>query len=157
MPKILRLTKFYLLSFTWGLPWTLLGLLIFGVAWVFFHESMEINIIEGRIAVRFKNHRFGGVSLGIVYFVDRSNSYRLHTHELGHTIQSMYWGPLFFFVIAVPSFLRYHYREYIRKVDIEEFRNLPHYDSIWFEGQATELGKKHFSDEVLKLISRSTK
>ena len=113
---------------------------------------MEIRLIEGRIAVWFTKSRFGGVSLGIVYFVDRSNSYRLHTHELGHTIQSMYWGPLFIFVIAIPSFIRYHYREYIRRTNTEKFRNLPHYDAIWFEGQATSLGEKHFDKAVKELI-----
>jgi len=154
MARFLRLTKFYLLSFTWGLPWTLIGLVIFGISWVFFHEDMEIRLIEGRISVRFTEQRFGGVSLGIVYFVDKSNSYRLHTHELGHTIQSMYWGPLFIFVIAIPSFIRYHYRNYLRKKDINKWRSLPHYDAIWFEGQATEFGIKYFGSQVEAFIAK---
>jgi len=152
MPKLLRLTKFYLLSFTWGLPWTLIGLIVFGISWVYFHEDMKIRLIEGRIAVTFTKQRFGGVSLGIVYFVDRSDSERLHNHELGHTIQSMYWGSLFIFVIAIPSFLRYHYRAHLRKTNLEKWRSLPHYDSVWFEGQATELGNKHFGKLVKEMV-----
>lgn len=155
MPKLLRLTKFYLLSFTWGLPWTLIGLAVFGISWVYFHEEMKIRLIDGRIAVTFTDKRFGGVSLGIVYFVDSSDSFRLHTHELGHTIQSMYWGPLFIFVIAIPSFARYHYRRWVRQNDIAKFRTFPPYDSVWFEGQATELGKKHFGQKVNEILRRN--
>lgn len=155
MPKIKDLFKFYLLSFTWGLPWTLIGLLIFGVMWIFFSEQMKIRFIDGRISVTMTESRFGGVSLGIVYIVDRSNSRHLHLHELGHTIQSMYWGPLFIFVIAIPSFIRYHWRLYIKKTDIQMYRQLPHYDAIWFEGQATALGEKHFAKSIEKLGIRS--
>lgn len=152
MPKVLRLAKFYLLSFTWGLLWTTIGLAIFGISWVFFHEDMDVRMIEGRIAVTFTKQRFGGVSLGIVYFVDKSNSYRLHTHELGHTIQNMYWGPLFIFAIAIPSFVRYHYRRWVRQNNPDKFKTFPHYDAVWFEGQATELGEKHFDKAVKKLL-----
>lgn len=155
MPKLLRLTKFYLLSFTWGLPWTLIGLVVFGISWVYFHEQMEIRLIDGRIAVTFTESRFGGVSLGIVYFVDSSDSFRLHTHELGHTIQSMYWGPLFIFVIAIPSFARYHYRRWFRHNKPSKFRTFPPYDSVWFEGQATSLGEKYFTDKVNKMLRRN--
>ena len=151
MPKTRELIQFYLISFTWGLPWTLVGLLVFGIVWLFLHEQIKVRVVAGRISVKFTEKRFGGVSLGIVYFVDRSDSYRLNTHELGHTIQSMYWGPLFVFVIAIPSFLRYHYRGILRKYFPDKAKKLPHYDAIWFEGQATKLGIKHFDEAVRKL------
>jgi hypothetical protein len=151
MPKIKDLFKFYLLSFTWGIVWTILGLLIFGIMWIFFSDQMKIRFIDGRIAVTMTNSRFGGVSLGIIYVVDRSDSRRLHLHELGHTIQNMYFGPLFIPVIAIPSFLRYHWRMYLKKNDYQTYINLPHYDAIWFEGEATALGEKHFAETIGKL------
>lgn len=151
MPKIKDLLKFYLLSFTWGIVWTILGFLIFIIMWIFFSDQMKIRFIDGRIAVTMTNSRFGGVSLGVVYVVDKSDSRRLHLHELGHTIQNMYFGPLFIPVIAIPSFIRYHWRIYVRNVDYRKYLKLPHYDAVWFEGQATALGEKHFAKTILKL------
>lgn len=46
----------------------------------------------------------------------------------------MIWGPLFPFVIALPSAIRYHYQNWRSKKGLE---NKP-YDAIWFEGQATK-------------------
>jgi hypothetical protein len=36
-------------------------------------------------------------------------------HECGHGLQNCIWGPLFPFVIAIPSAVRYWYREFLHK------------------------------------------
>ena len=36
----------------------------------------------------------------------------------------------------------------MRKVDYEKYRQLPSYDSIWFEGQATEWGYKYYQPDI---------
>lgn len=41
------------------------------------------------------------------------------------------------FVIAIPSMIRYWYREIIWRKDRQKYYQLPKYDAIWFEGQAT--------------------
>jgi hypothetical protein len=50
------------------------------------------------------------------------------------------WGPLWLFVIAIPSFIRYNDR--LNK----QIRNIPiktEYDDVWFEGQATKFGERY--------------
>jgi hypothetical protein len=58
-------------------------------------------------------------------------------------LQNLIWGPLFPFVIAIPSAIRYWYRElkYYRKGLYPD----TDYDSIWFEGQATKWGNKVYN------------
>lgn len=45
-------------------------------------------------------------------------------------------GPLFIFIVAIPSACRYHYQNY------RSSKGLPNedYDAIWFEGTATKWG-----------------
>jgi hypothetical protein len=144
MPKTKDLLKFYLLSFTWGLLTTLVGLIVFTLLWIFFHAKLKVRVIAGRIAVTITNKTFGGLSLGLFYFVDRYDFGHTHLHELGHTIQNMYFGPFFFILIGIPSVARYHYRKYLRKKGVLKTR----YDDVWFEGQATKLGYKYFNDYI---------
>lgn len=44
------------------------------------------------------------------------------------------------FVISIPSAIRYWYREILSRVDFQKYKQLPDYDAIWFEGQATRWG-----------------
>ncbi len=78
--------------------------------------------------------------MGPFFITSPRPSERICDHEHGHAIQNCIWGPLFPFVIGAPSFLRCQYRR-IRKRLNPKLRQKP-YDSIWFEGQATELGRK---------------
>ena len=47
--------------------------------------------------------------------------------------------------ITLASAVRYWYREYLVQVKGKFYHELPDYDSIWFEGSATELGEKYKS------------
>lgn len=53
------------------------------------------------------NSKQGSVSLGNFVFISKYTKNRDFTvkHELGHTIQSKYLGPLYLFVIGIPSIL----------------------------------------------------
>jgi hypothetical protein len=150
MPTKKDLLIFYILSFTWGLLWTLIGLIVFLFIRVFFYEKIKVRVIAGCLAVTFLHKRFGGINLGIVYFVDKNDMIHTHLHELGHSLQNAYFGPLFIPLIAIPSGIRYQYRKYLKKKKINV--KLPSYDSIWFEGQATKLGYKYFLNTVSKKI-----
>lgn len=130
-------TKFYILSFTWGIPMTLIGCIValilramgykpkrYGYCWHF-----EVG------------ERWGGVNLGIVFITSKNPSTHTKNHEHGHALQNCYWGFLFPFVIAIPSLVRYWY------FILTPNKKHPPYDSIWFEGQATEWG-----DKLMKII-----
>ena len=141
---------YYILSFTWGILANILGAIVYGVivASSKFIKS-EKKIQYGRVVLIFGNN-WGGLSLGNFVFLSKASSKDTSTlsHEIGHSIQNILWGPLFLFVIGIPSALRYWYRE------TDTYKNNPEkhtdYDSIWFEGQATKWGTSYltFKDSV---------
>lgn len=131
---------FYLLSFTWGLPMTLIGLFValfmlitghkptrFGWVWAFELPNVNYGLSVGTFMICPKE--------------DTQSNFELKAHEHGHALQNIYFGPLFIFLIAIPSAIRFWYREWIyRKYGYEHYCELPDYDSIWFEGSATLSG-----------------
>lgn len=147
---------FYFLSFTWGILFTMIGLITLVLIWVFLHPLVkEYKRVAGRIAIVFKGNLPGGMNLGLVYIIDESqvNSYRLHTHEIGHSIQNARFGPLFIPVIAIPSLIRASLWDRISRKERAKTGKYPDYDRIWFEGQATRLGEKYVGERVEALLS----
>lgn len=129
---------FYLLSFTWGLLWTTIGLLAALVIVIVFRKEVKVTKFQGRLRIHFEKRDFGGASLGVVIITSGDFDIELIRHELGHTVQSAWFGPLFIPLIAIPSWIRCQYRMRTKKPLKTE------YDDIWFEGQATRLGNKYF-------------
>ena len=82
--------------------------------------------------------------MGTMFLRDNSN-YIISTnnHEYGHTFQNAILGPFFIFIVAIPSAIRYWYREFSKKTQ-------PDYDAIWFEGSATEIGNDAYSFDIQK-------
>lgn len=152
MPYKNKLAIFYILSFTWGIVMSLVGLFVFLFIRLFMNNQVNIFKVAGRIAIVFKNKSFGGLSLGFVYLVDNGNSMSTHLHELGHTIQNAYFGPFFILLVAIPSAIRYHIRSYLVNSKRKKYSELKPYDSIWFEGQATKLGNKYFKGVNINAI-----
>lgn len=133
---------FHLLSFTWGLPMTLLGCIV-----------ALIMIVTGHKPQRFCDHIYfqvgetlwGGLELGWIFFLtDCRPSNHTKCHEVGHSIQACVFGPLMPFIISIPSAIRYWYREWLVRSGRKKYSELPDYDSIWFEGQASKLGEKYY-------------
>lgn len=132
---------YYLLQFTWGIVMNVLGVLVFAVLIIFGRKRPK----------KFKNcwyivvgKNWGGLELGTFFLIDQNEHLSTKYHESGHGLQNIVWGPLFLFVIWIPSAIRYQYRElkYHRKG-----KNPPtDYDDIWFEGQATNWGHKYYYD-----------
>lgn len=140
---------YYLIQWTWGLPLNIIGLIALCIV-------LCINIIYAPIKKRSFCHlqkyrnsisiiipwNFGGLELGM-FFVRGAMNESVCAHEYGHSIQNLWWGPLFIIIIFIPSGLRYWYRKFYRTYIYPKTRKaLPKYDSIWFEGQATNLGTK---------------
>lgn len=127
------------LSLTWGIIITAVGLLTAFILTITGHKGNKnefgyIHFIVG--------DDWGGVNLGPVFITCRSCVDSIKYHEMGHGIQNILFGPLFPFIIAIPSAIRYWYREIIFRINPRKYWTLPDYDSIWFEGQATRLGDK---------------
>ena len=134
----MRKTLFYVLSFTWGIIMTIIGM--------FAAAGLRIigkkPTMHGPCLCYVTGTGWGGVSLGPVMIMSEENARGTHTknHEFGHALQNCLWGPLFPFVIAIPSATRLKYREAQEKKGIKLETE---YDDIWFEGQATEWGHKY--------------
>ena len=102
---------FTVIQYTWGLPQTLLGMILFLMnirRKHYFYRGAIVTEISGR----------GSVSLGMFVFIgtilptdrrvmnripDKEMARRVLVHEYGHTIQSLILGPLYLLVIGIPS------------------------------------------------------
>ncbi|NLC78153.1 MAG: hypothetical protein GX683_00250 [Ruminococcaceae bacterium] len=109
---------YILLQITWGLPQTLLGLVLFLI-----NIKQPHEYFGGSIMTRWKS--FSGISLGLFTFTsdpkrsnpgffgksftgsEKENDFtlcdRMAVHEYGHTFQSIMLGPLYLIVIGIPS------------------------------------------------------
>ena len=132
-------TAFYLLSFTWGLPASLAGLLTMGVLRL---TGREIKRFGWCWYMELGSH-WGGCSMGPFFFKQKEPSRHICIHESGHAIQNCWFGFLMPFLVSIPSSIRYRVHRYKRR----RGKPLPPYDAIWFEGQASRLGRMYFGEE----------
>lgn len=72
------------------------------------------------------------------------NSFSVIPHEYGHSIQNIRFGWAMPFVVAIPSVVRYWFREY--RYSIQRPPKTGYYD-IWFENQASKLGLEAQTDK----------
>lgn len=127
---------FYFLSFTWGLPMTLIGCLVAAVLLITGHKPKK----WGWCWYFEVGENWGGVELGLFFLTNKNPSEHIKSHELGHSHQNCTFGFLMPFLICIPSATRYWYREYLVRSGKKKYFELPDYDSVWFEGSATKLG-----------------
>lgn len=135
--RIKKLICFYIVSFTWGIIMSIIGLIVILFSLFF----KKVKTYHGRLYVVW-GERWGGVELGCFFVCSKTDEYdSLMAHECGHTLQNCIWGPLMPFVVCIPSAIRYWYREfkYHKKGLIPPTK----YDDIWFEGQATKWGHEY--------------
>lgn len=124
---------FYILNFTWGIIMNIIGGIGALVIMAMGHKPIRH---AGNIVFKF-GHHWGGVSLGIFTFMCVESGERTLNHEFGHSIQNAIFGPLFPFIVAIPSFIR------CQKFNSNIKKGIPNeedYDAIWFEGSATKWG-----------------
>lgn len=132
-------TWYYIISFTWGLPMSLLGCITALILLTTGHRPKQ-NIYGWCFEV---GEDWGGVSFGFVSIVAKNPSYHLLQHEFGHSIQNCIFGILFIPFVAIPSMIRYWYRRYLNEVKKVSYIDLPYYDYAWFEGMATMFGERY--------------
>jgi hypothetical protein len=136
---------FYLLTFTWGLPFTLLGLM----AALFLRLRGYKPKKHGYCRYFEVGENWGGINLGLFFIVNKGSTAAIRSHEHGHAVQNCYLGPFMLIIVALPSLVRSRRRAYLTEKKGVPESSLPPYDSIWFEGQATRLGK-----EAVEYINR---
>lgn len=130
---------YIILQCTWGILQTFLGFVIFLLLIKRPHE-----FYNGSIKTKWNRH--GGVSCGLFIFVTDENAgittpetcNKLSVHEYGHTIQSIILGPLYPFVIGIPSVAWGNLPKFTK---LREEKNIP-YSACFSESWADRLGEK---------------
>lgn len=131
---------FWILSITWGIIMTSLGILAAIFLLFTLHKPKRFHYL-----IYFEiGDNWGGINLGPIFIVDKHSGLETLQHEAGHGIQNIIFGPFFLFVIGLPSLIRCLYRDIIFKFNRKKYYQLPSYNAIWFEGWATAIGKKKF-------------
>ena len=141
--QILTKKDFYILNWTWGILMSLIGALVCGcilLYGVITKKNYKLKKCGWCYYIPIGKN-WGGVELGMFFLCDDKESSATCWHEHGHSIQNCYWGLLMPFVISIPSCIRYWYREF--KYYKKGLTPPNTYDSIWFEGEATLLGRKY--------------
>ena len=122
-----------ILLFPWLLTQWVPGLIclaIFHKCEIYTHEKAHLKVIK------VDKGNFNGnacFSLGPIIFVTSDCDLNTINHEVGHSVQSLIFGPLFHFIISIPSIIRYF---------IRHKNNLSYewYLSGWPESSAEKLG-----------------
>lgn len=141
MKRILVYIGFWIWSLTWGSIMTAVGLLVALALLVTGHKPYFMG---PQMFFKFGTG-WGGVNFGPIAVVCSNASINTEYHEAGHGLQNLIWGPLMPFVVSIPSAIRYWYREWVYRKDKKKYRELPDYDAIWFEAQASNWGKAVYS------------
>ena len=125
---------YWILQYTWGLLYNIIGSLIALVVLCLGGKPQKFH----RGYIIYFGNNWGGMELGTGALVANKmgDAWTAHTccHEMGHCYQSALLGPLAIFLVAIPSMIRYWYREFSKKTQ-------PSYDAIWFEDSASAIGE----------------
>lgn len=101
---------FYTVQFTWGAVQNILGLLM-----SLFYINCRKEYYHGA-HIFYHNGLWGGMSLGAFIFIngnrDKVWTENAKIHEYGHTVQSLILGPLYLFVIGIPSMVWCNSKKY---------------------------------------------
>ena len=147
-PKRIPRALYTLLQIVWGLPQTIVGAVVFLAV-----LSCPHRIFHGAVVTTWR--RKSSLSLGLFVFVtddplfhypgrrtperEKAMAEELAVHEYGHTIQSLFWGPLYLLAVGLPSLIWAWYPPYVRKRSKEHIS----YFAVWPENRANELGERH--------------
>ena len=135
-------TSFYILSFTWGLPLTLVGLLVSFVMIITGHKPQKYGWTWYFDA----GENWGGSEFGICFVKAHDEGESICRHEFGHGIQNCIYGPFTPIVVNLPSSARYWYRRIARRFGKKFKRG---YYDVWFEKEADVLGE-YYRENIMK-------
>ena len=129
---------YYFMACTWGIIMTILGCLItiiLAIVKIFIPKKIIFKRYYWIYSITVGPEWWGGCEMGLMFLRDHNSSVNyINPHEFGHTFQNCLLGPLFPFMVAIPSAIRYWLREIFPK------KIWAPYDSAWFEDAATQCG-----------------
>ena len=133
----------FISRFTWELPQMLIGLSIaLLLNWT--NRVKSVLYKNGTTSLKLSGH-FGGMSLSPFIIGDeqiqKEESNHLFQHEFGHVIQSRIWGPLYLFVIGIPSVISASHNSYSKHMH------------KWQEQDANKKALKYFTKKQLTNFS----
>lgn len=128
---------YYVLNLTWGILYTAIGTLIF-LAVLIAARVKPIKFYKTYF-LQFGDN-WGGMNCVFFSFVanNMGTEYTIHTlqHEFGHSFQNALFGPFNIFLVLIPSCIRY----WVQTIRQKRGKLNKDYDSIWFEGGASDGG-----------------
>ncbi len=89
-----------LIKWIWQLPQHIVALLYY---WYLIWRKQILMIEKENAYVIYTKNVTGSVTLGMYVFLSYKATKRTLMHEIGHTKQSLYLGPLYLIVIGIPS------------------------------------------------------
>ncbi len=134
---------YLLCQWLWGLPQNLVG----GVFYLYYRlKGCPHFRYQGAFGVVWTNPS-GSMSMGSFLFMHPNwtpENKALLEHEYGHTIQSLFFGPLYLLTVGLPSVL-WAGLPYFKKLRREGRRG---YYTVFPEKQASGLGKRYAKKAV---------
>lgn len=128
MKKISK-KQFYILSFTWGLPMSLVGLVVCGILKCFGYKLKK----HGHCYHIEIGKNWGGVSFGWLILTGKNASEDTKNHELGHGYQNACQYGWFMPIPSIISAVRYWLDRFGVKFD---------YYAWSFEANASKIGNE---------------
>ena len=129
---------YYFMACTWGIIMTILGCLItiiLAIVKIFIPKKIIFKRYYWIYSITVGPEWWGGCEMGLMFLRDHNSSVNyINPHEFGHTFQNCLLGPLFPFMVAIPSAIRYWLRKIFPK------KIWAPYDGAWFEDAATQCG-----------------
>ncbi|MBC7412584.1 MAG: hypothetical protein H7331_09050 [Bacteroidia bacterium] len=119
--------------FIWQLPQLVIGYIYY----ICIPKTKIATVNNNTIIYTTTMQANAGMSLGKYVFVGAKSNRATVLHELGHTIQSKYYGWFYLFLIGIPSLIRAIVFKYKWKRGNWYTKN---YYAVWFERQASLLG-----------------
>ena len=99
---------YWVLSYTWGIIMTLIGSVVALALIITGHKPKKFGWDIGFNVGKW----WGGVSFGPFFLTDSFDDMGTKCHEHGHGFQNIIIGPLFPFLVGIPSSIRYWLREF---------------------------------------------
>lgn len=129
------LVLYWILSFTWALPTTILGGLIGLILIITGHKPKKFAPGHWNFALS----EDWGLELGLFAIVDKDRSPDLMAHEYGHHLQACFLlGPLTLFVATIPSAIRFWIMTWFPNSRIGK---QDYIKDFWVEQDATNRGE----------------
>jgi hypothetical protein len=106
--KVLKTIGYWFIQCTWGFIMTFIGAI---VTFCLICAGKKPKHLGPMVYTKV-GHNWGGLELGGFFICCEESGSHTMCHEAGHSLQNMILGPLFPFLVAIPSATRYWLREF---------------------------------------------